>query len=626
MSDADSISMDFDGSPTQATQPTQPTQATQKPPRNISGNNPGVFAKLVSRHPHLAPLAMETDRLLNGGYTIGRFDECDITLDRSYISGRHCRLYMETDSNTGKLSLYIVDTSTFGTITNGVTLGRGNRTVLLDRDRVGFLEASDGLASDVGLEYSVELVNPDDQVKEQKEFDAKLLRTYDFKREIGSGAFAKVWLTIHKQTGMACACKVINKKRHLFSSGLSKVFEREISIMSKLRHDNIVPLHELRTDSDRIHIFMEYLEGGDMLTYINDNGPLSESNCRPLFKQLCSAVRYLHSNGITHRDIKLDNILIKGATNKAISVVKIADFGLARAVGDGDMMRTVCGTPSYLAPEIVCRSSSTASYDIGVDIWALGVVLYTMHLNSFPFAKNLLNGGAGGSSPEAYLKACQLNAENETFTGLSQELQDLVSSMLQINPELRLGIDAVIHHPWTQTSVDGTPGPVHEAAEIWGALKLDTIQAGEQQHISIDLFRRQTIIGRSRQSHIQIMDPRISSQHCEIIFRDSSIYLRNTGRSMCWVGSKLVGNDHVQVLHPPYEFSLCAKRSGSDKDASPQRPEYRLRIEVFSKPWKVAWITSEHAREDLENTLPPPLVLPVQSSHLSHLPFGGAKA
>ncbi|KAJ2533112.1 hypothetical protein GGH20_000826 [Coemansia sp. RSA 1937] len=488
---------------------------------------------------------------------------------------------------------------------------------------LSFLRAVDALPSDVALEYSVELADADNQSKGQSEFDSELLKTYDFKHEVGSGNFAKVWLTVHKQTGMACACKVINKKRHLFSAGLTKVFEREIDIMKQLRHENIVPLHELHIDKDRIHIFMEYLEGGDLFTYISDNGPFAESDCRPLFRQLCSAVRYLHSNGITHRDIKLDNILIKGISNGTISLVKIADFGLARAVGDGDMMRTICGTPSYLAPEIVCRGSSSTSYSKSVDIWALGVVLYALHINSFPFPKMLLTGGPGGSSLEMYSKSCKMNAGNEKYTSLSKELQNLLASMLQIDPEQRISIDAIIHHPWTQTSADGTPGLAHESAEIWGALKVDLVRPNEQQHASIDLFRRETIIGRGRQSHIQIIDPRVSSQHCRVIFRDSCIHLCNTSRSLCWIGNHPLANGQTRVLSPPYEFVLFAAQNGKDKSA--QRLEYRFRVEVFDKPWKVTWVAAERSGDESRQIIPPSLVLPVKSLHLSHLPFGQAK-
>ncbi|KAJ2610412.1 Protein kinase protein rad53, partial [Coemansia sp. RSA 1804] len=285
-----------------------------------------------------------------------------------------------------------------------------------------------------------------------------MLRLYDFKREIGTGNFAKVWLAIHKQSGTACACKVINKKRHLFSTGLTRVFEREISIMRQLNHPNIVPLHELHMDRDRIYIFMEYLEGGDLFSYLSDNGSFTEACCRPIFKQICSAVHYLHANGITHRDIKLDNILIKTASSGSIHSIKVADFGLARAVGDGDLMRTICGTPSYLAPEI--------------------------------------------------------------YICLSESLRDLITMMLQVDASERITIEAVLHHLWMQTGSDGVPGSMFEPFNVWGVLRIEvppskpqnnskhsnTHCARQQPHI--DLFRDSTIIGRSRKSHIQIPDPR----------------------------------------------------------------------------------------------------------------------
>ncbi|KAJ1729635.1 hypothetical protein LPJ61_003427 [Coemansia biformis] len=431
------------------------------------------------------------------------------------------------------------------------------------------------------------------------DFSAELLRTYDFKREIGAGNFAKVWLTVHKQTGMACACKVINKKRHLLSAGLTKIFEREISIMKQLKHENIVPLHELHIDGDRIHIFMEYIEGGDLFTYLSDNGPFSESGCRPLFKQTCSAIRYLHANGITHRDIKLDNMLIKVASNGTVSSVKLADFGLARAVGDGETMRTICGTPSYLAPEIVCRSSSTVPYSKSVDMWALGVVLYALHMNSFPFSKALHHGGAMDASLEMYSKACRMTATNEKFCGLSSELQSLLVGLLQICPEQRLTIEAAIHHPWTQTSADGAPGPLQEPVEIWGMLKVTISRVAGQkpsraeEPICIDLFRGRTVIGRGRTSHIQIPDPKISSSHCEVLFRDSLIHLRNTGRSPCWVDGHPVNSGSTQVLKPPFQFSLWTGAPKPSADgAPPQRAGYQFRVEVFNRPWKVAWTTS----------------------------------
>ncbi|KAJ1942954.1 serine/threonine protein kinase, partial [Linderina macrospora] len=468
---------------------------------------------------------MFANQLLASGYMVGRLEECDLVVDRNYISGKHCRLYIEEDPDTNKQSLFIVDMSTNGTYVNDRVLGRNNRTMLFHTDRIGFMQAINADPSDVALEYSIEMTGLRNQTVGQPKFDPKVLDVYDFKNEVGSGNFAKVWMAIHKPSGKTCACKVINKKRHLFSSGLSKVFEREVSILKQLRHAHIVPLDELHIDKDRIYIFMEYLDGGDLYAYLVEHRAFSESACRPIFKQICSAVRYLHSNGVTHRDLKLDNILIKKAPDGTIASVKIADFGLARAVNDGDLMRTICGTPSYLAPEIICRNSASTPYSKSVDIWALGVVLYTLHLNSFPFSNTKLMGETGRSI-ESYLMASKLKGTNVEYNKLSESLRKLIESMLDVDPELRITIDATIVHPWMQTSENGVPGPVLEPHDVWGRLfpmsssSSASDNGSKRKMLPIDLFRNRTTVGRSSQCHIQVLDPRVSSQHCEILFRD----------------------------------------------------------------------------------------------------------
>ncbi|KAJ2546378.1 hypothetical protein EV175_005623 [Coemansia sp. RSA 1933] len=525
---------------------------------------------MVPRNPQLNPLLMARDRLLDDGYTIGRFDDCDITLDRSFISGKHCRLYMEPAADPKKHNLYILDTSTNGTYINDRVLGRGNCTILLHKDRVGFLQTTSALPSDIALEYSVEFTDANNHTgNDCPDISSEILRLYDFKREIGAGNFAKVWLAIHKQSGMACACKVINKKRHLFSTGLSKVFEREISIMKQLNHPNIVPLHELQVNRDRIYIFMEYLEGGDLFTYLSDNGSFTETSSRPIFRQICDAVHYLHANRITHRDIKLDNILIKTASNGSIHSVKIADFGLARAVGDGDLMKTICGTPSYLAPEIICRTSTSTPYSKDVDMWALGVVLYALHTNSFPFSRLFQNGQPSANSIDAYHQASKLTDANLKFVCLSESLRDLITKMLQVDPARRITIEAVIHHTWMQTGSDGITGALFEPFDVWGILKIDPpplLQSAQdtkhkrpswiRQQPPVSLFRERTVIGRSRKSHIQLPDSRVSAQHCEIVFVHSSIFLRNIGRNRISVNGEPVSSGQKVALHDPFTFSL----------------------------------------------------------------------
>ncbi|KAJ1720409.1 serine/threonine protein kinase [Coemansia erecta] len=600
---------------TQPTQPTQFTQPTQKPPQLREGSYaPGAFARLVPRHPHLQPLLMDSARLLGGGYTVGRNLSCDVRVDRSYVSATHCQLYLEPDRDSCRPTLYVVDRSANGTFVNDRLLGRDSCTVLLHKDRLGFVNPSESLPSDVALEYAVEILDAATHLPTaQPSLAPSLLRTYDFKHEVGAGNFAKVWLAIHKQTGTPCACKVIETKKHLFATGLTKVFKREIDIMSQLNHPNIVPLHELHVDKDRMYIFMEYLEAGDLFTHLSDHGPFAESVCRPIFCQISSAIRYLHSNGITHRDIKLDNILIKSSVANGVPWVKIADFGLARAVGDGELMRTICGTPSYLAPEIICRSSSSTPYSKSVDIWALGVMLYALHIKSFPFDAQLQGGNIASVTLESYAQASRLTEDCHEFARLSAPLQDLLTDMLQINPEKRIAIDAAILHPWTQTDDSGSPGPLYAPYDVWGSLHY----AFRQDHTShqtpstitsnlpIDLFRSCTTIGRSRSCHIQIPDPRVSSAHCEILLVDTNVHIRNLSRNQCWINGNTLRANQTAVLESPYEFALCSPSSGEHSkiqdpdivkpvsDEQDQRIQYCFRLELCKRPWRQVWATSE---------------------------------
>ncbi|KAJ2740538.1 hypothetical protein GGI19_007104, partial [Coemansia pectinata] len=230
--------------------------------------------------------------------------------------------------------------------------------------------------------------------------------------------------------------------------------------------------------------------------------------------------------------------------------------------------------------------------------------------------------------------------------------------MLQVDPSRRIGIDATVIHPWTQASVNGVPGLLYEPRDIWGVLKTVDLRDG---HVAspcwpdlpeISLFQDQTVIGRSRSSYIQIPDHRISAQHCTIVLKDSCVYLNNTGRSQCWANDRPLASGQTVLLKSPYMFHLCAPGPNTGtKEGSDRRPGYSFRIEMLDKPWMQTWVTSQHdlsqtnisgfattntvesssswqqlqAGEALKLMLPPPLILPVQSAHMSHLPFCGAK-
>ncbi|KAJ2783293.1 hypothetical protein GGI15_002630, partial [Coemansia interrupta] len=309
----------------------------------------------------------------------------------------------------------------------------------------------------------------------------------------------------------------------------------------------------------------------------------------------------------------LDNILIKSSAASGIPWVKIADFGLARAVGDGELMRTICGTPSYLAPEIICRSSSSTPYSKSVDIWALGVMLYALHIKSFPFDTQLQGGNVASVTLESYVQASRLTEDCREFARLSVPLRSLLTDMLQINPEKRITIDAAILHPWTQADDSGNPGPLYAPFDVWGSLHYAFRQnhASDQDptiitsNMPIDLFRSCTTIGRSRSCHIQIPDPRVSSAHCEIFLTDTSVHIRSLSRNPCWVNGKSLRANQTSVLESPYEFALCSPspdENSKSRDADAVKPaldgqyqriQYCFRLELCKKPWKQVWATSE---------------------------------
>ncbi|KAJ2418920.1 hypothetical protein GGF41_004844 [Coemansia sp. RSA 2531] len=239
--------------------------------------------------------------------------------------------------------------------------------------------------------------------------------------------------------------------------------------------------------------------------------------------------------------------------------------------------------------------------------------------------------------------------------------------MLQVDPSRRIDIDATAIHPWTQTGANDAPGLPYELCDIWGVLKAVGLRDGHAVSScwpdlsDIRLYGEHIVIGRGRSSYIQIPDDRISAQHCTIVLKDSRVYLSNTGRSSCWVNDRPLAKGQTVPLKSPDVFHLCAPSPNTGaKDGSDRRPRHSFRVEMLNKPWTQIWVTSQHelSKASISDFAPvntvessssseqqrqagkalnlglaspplsmlsPPLILPVQSAHLSHLPFGGAK-
>lgn len=203
-----------------------------------------------------------------------------------------------------------------------------------------------------------------------------LKHRYEVMETLGKGTYGKVKKAVERATLKTVAIKSIRKER--ITDDLDRIhIQREIEITSSLRHPNIIRFHEVFESRDKIVIVMEYASRGELYDYIHERRRLPETEARDIFRQITSAVHYCHKNGVVHRDLKLENILLDQDLN-----VKLADFGLSSHFQRGTLLQTYCGSPLYAAPEIV---KGLPYQGPEVDCWALGVLLYALVYSSMPF-------------------------------------------------------------------------------------------------------------------------------------------------------------------------------------------------------------------------------------------------
>lgn len=247
---------------------------------------------------------------------------------------------------------------------------------------------------------------------------------------IGKGAFAKVLLCEHKITGKKVAIKAISKAS-LQSSRSQKKAAQEVFILKKINSKFVIKILEVFESEKNFLIVMEYAGGGDLLHYVREKKKLKEEEAKRIFKQIILGAIAIHSAGVLHRDFKLDNILL----DASYSLVKICDFGVSKVVKEGELIFDQCGTPAYLAPEII-KNEGYAGFN--VDIWSLGVVLYTMLCGKIPFKASNID------ELHKVILLCNLEIPVE----LSEQARDLIRKMIVLNPYDRISLDNVLRHEW----------------------------------------------------------------------------------------------------------------------------------------------------------------------------------
>ncbi|XP_044123671.1 NUAK family SNF1-like kinase 2 [Neovison vison] len=254
-----------------------------------------------------------------------------------------------------------------------------------------------------------------------------LRHRYEFLETLGKGTYGKV-KKARESSGRLVAIKSIRKDKIKDEQDLMHI-RREIEIMSSLNHPHIIAIHEVFENSSKIVIVMEYASRGDLYDYISERPRLSEQDARHFFRQIVSAVHYCHLNGVVHRDLKLENILLDANGN-----IKIADFGLSNLYHHGKFLQTFCGSPLYASPEIVNGKPYTGPE---VDSWSLGVLLYILVHGTMPFDgqdhKTLVRQISNGSyrEPPKPSDAC-----------------GLIRWLLMVNPTRRATLEDVASHWW----------------------------------------------------------------------------------------------------------------------------------------------------------------------------------
>lgn len=264
---------------------------------------------------------------------------------------------------------------------------------------------------------------------------SKKVGQYVLIEKLGTGSFSTVYLGRHERTGGLCAIKSISRDKIIQNAKHQSNLKSEIKILEDCSHENIVGLNGILETAKHIYILLEYCAGGDLYRFIRKRGALKENICQRFSRQLSAGLKFLHDRKLAHRDLKPQNLLL---TKKAFdAILKIADFGFARQIQRDTMAETMCGSPLYMAPEIL----KAQKYDSKADLWSSGAIIYQMIYGVPPF------NGANHVALLRIIDRCKKIKFPAGFN-VSEDLKDLIRKLLQRNPAERISFKDFFEHPW----------------------------------------------------------------------------------------------------------------------------------------------------------------------------------
>lgn len=298
---------------------------------------------------------------------------------------------------------------------------------------------------------------------------------YQFEQDLGKGSFGVVIQATHIPTDTKRAIKILNKEKA--GSYAVKMLEREVAILKMVKHEHIIKLDEVYETTKKVYLVIEFCKLGELKGVLTEKGHLSESETKHIITSLASAIFYLHRNDIIHRDLKLENILVKGNDNREDEElklnIKVTDFGLSvlkdgAGVGSESMLQDTCGTPLYMAPEII----NNYDYSQQCDLWSIGIIMYTLLCGQAPFTAT--------TSEKLYqeIKNGELDFAHSSLKSLSESGDCVLKRLLIVDPAHRMTASELLNHHWiTGDARKERPKNVLEMMKQW---KLDTSSESEE--------------------------------------------------------------------------------------------------------------------------------------------------
>jgi serine/threonine-protein kinase CHEK2 len=398
-----------------------------------------------------------------GGYLIGRHPECDCIIKSPTVSNRHCLIFSE--KKNGDAIAVLEDLSENGTFLNDAFIGRNGRRELQDGDEISIIDQARFI-------FRYPRTGRESNAFRQK---------YTVKGQLGKGHFATVYLATDKNTGAAYAVKKFEKRSGPGERSKIEGLQQEIAVLMGVSHPNVLCLKDTFDEQDGVYLVLELAPEGELFNWIVMKQKLSEPETRKLFIQLFQGVKYLvsiifclwpvyansqkHERNIVHRDVKPENVLLM---DKNLTV-KLADFGLAKIIGEESFTTTLCGTPSYVAPEIL-EQSNRRRYTRAVDVWSLGVVLYICLCGFPPFSDELYTP-ENPYTLSQQIRMGRFDYPSPYWDSVGDPALDLIDRMLTVDVERRITIDECLEHPWLTGQVEGNKMSVTDSTDgLTGAL------------------------------------------------------------------------------------------------------------------------------------------------------------